>query len=188
MTTPSLHTFVRSYTLVKPDGTITTISRDKDPYVFSAMAPSMGVFGAVIEMEIECVPLEILEARMSVISFSDLIDSFEDLMTSNKYARVVVYPSIQKATIWTANPVLSREEAIAKGATNSPGYMNFRDDREKQLLEEYLVLCKDDKFDQADDTLREVVEHLKKKECPPLVQNGPSSKEARRDKQEREAD
>ena len=71
----------------------------------------MGVFGAVVEMEIQCVPLQILEARMEVIEFEDLIETFESIMQSNKYARVVVYPSTNKATIWSANPVSSREEA-----------------------------------------------------------------------------
>jgi len=158
LTVPSLHTFVTSYTLVKPDGTITTVSKTSDPTLFSAMAPSMGVFGAVVEMEMNCVPLEILEARMRVIEFDDLVDSFEGVMQSNKYARVVVYPSINKATIWTANPVSSREEAVVKGAVNSPGYMNFRDEHEKSLLEQYLVLCDVDEFEEADALLHRVVE------------------------------
>ena len=70
------------------------ISKQNDPILFSAMAPSLGLFGAVVEMEMKVVPLQILEARMKVLSFDDLVDSFEVLMKSNKYARIVVYPSI----------------------------------------------------------------------------------------------
>ena len=158
LTVPSLHTFVSSYTLVKPDGDMMTVTKQDDPLLFSAMAPSMGVFGAVVEMEIDVVPLEILEARMEVISFEDLADAFEPAMRSNKYARVVVYPSINKATIWTANPVPSRKHAIAEGATNAPNYANFRNEKEKKLLEEYLILCKEDKFDEADMVLHTVLD------------------------------
>ena len=62
LTVPSLHDFVTSYTLVKPDGTVATVSKADDPDLFSAMAPSMGVFGAVVEMEFKAVPLQMLEA------------------------------------------------------------------------------------------------------------------------------
>ena len=118
----------------------------------------MGVFGAVVEMEIQCVPLQILEARLEVIGFDELIDSFETTMQSNKYARVVVYPSINKATVWTANPVISREDAMTRGAINSPGYTNFRDKKEKGLLEKYLLHCDKDEFDKADKLLNDVLE------------------------------
>lgn len=158
LTIPSLHDFVRSYTLVKPDGSIAKISKESDPTLFSAMAPSMGVFGAVVEMEVEAVPLELLEAKMHVVPFDDLIDNFEDAMESNKYARIVVYPSLGKATIWSANPVPSREAAVANGAVDMPGYVNFRDTNEKALLEEYLLLCKQEKFDEADGCLEKVLE------------------------------
>lgn len=158
LTIPSLHTFVNSYTLVKPDGEIITVSKTSDPSLFAAMAPSMGVFGAVVEMEIECVPLEILEARMEVIEFVDLIDTFDELMKSNKYARVVVYPSVNKATIWTANPVSSRKEAVVRGAVNSPGYTNFRNENEKMLLTKYLHLSECGNFDEADLVLHEVLD------------------------------
>lgn len=158
LTVPSLHDFVRSYTLVKPDGTITKITKESQPTFFSAMAPSTGVFGAVVEMEIEAVPLETLEARISVIPFGGIIGCFEDIMTSNKYARVVVYPSIGKATIWTANPVKSRSAAVANGATYNPSYTNFRNDEEKSMLEEYLRLCNVKKYDEADLILERVLE------------------------------
>ncbi len=157
LTIPSLHDFVRSYTLVKPDGSVTKICKESDPTLFSAMAPSMGVFGAVVEMEIEAVPFQHLEAKMHVIPFADLIDNFEEVMESNKYARVVVYPSIGKATIWSANPVPSREAAVANGAVDMPSYVNFRDNDEKAMLEKYLSLCNMGKFDEADECLEKVL-------------------------------
>ena len=125
--------------------------------LFSAMAPNMGVFGDVVKMEVKCVPLEILEARLEGITFDELIDSFERFMMSNKYNRVVVYPSIGKATIWMANPVSSRSEAMDKGAINSPGYMTFRDEQENTLLEEYLVCCQEEMYRAADNILHRVL-------------------------------
>ena len=58
----SMHTVINSYTLVKPNGELLTVTREFDPVLFSAMAPSMGVFGVVVEVEVQCFPLEYLEA------------------------------------------------------------------------------------------------------------------------------
>ena len=157
---PSLHAFVTSYTLVKPDTTVITVSKESDPKLFSAMAPSMGVFGVVVEMELQCVPLEILEARLEIVSFDDLVSTskFEDVMEKNKYARVVIYPSINKATVWSANPVPSIKDAVAKGAIDrSGGYINFRDEHEKAWLEQYIILFKKRKYDEADRVLHKVL-------------------------------
>ncbi len=161
---PSLHEFVTSYTIVKPDTSVITVNRKDNPDLFSAMAPSMGVFGVVIELEIRCVPLQMLEAKFKIVDFDSLVDPtqtiFADTMEQNKYARVVVYPSINKATLWTANPIpaSSVEDYIAGGAFDSTnGYMNFRNEGEKALLEKYLVLCDGGKYEAADDTLRQVL-------------------------------
>ena len=155
---PSLHEFVRSYTLVKPDGSIVKVSKSSEPDLFSAMAPSMGVFGAVVEMEVEAVPFQILEARMRTVPMEDVIELFEPVMQENKYARLVVYPSIRTATIWTANPVDSREEAVANGAVDYDGYINFRNDQEKSWLEKFLVLCNKKEYFFADAILDQVVQ------------------------------
>lgn len=125
--------------------------------MFSAIAPSMGLLGVVVEMEIQCVPLETLEARMDTIEFDQLIEVFESVVKTNKYARIVVYPNINKATIWGANPVSSRREAIDRGAVNSPNYTNFRNDEEKELLEKYLLYCERGLYKKADILLEEVL-------------------------------
>ena len=162
LTVPSLHDFVTSYTLVKPDTSVITVTKESDPHLFSAMAPSMGLFGAVVELTIKCVPLEILQARFETIPFDSLVNStiFADTMETNKYARVVVYPSINKATLWTANPIpaSSVSTAIENGAFDSTSdYMNFRNEKEKGLLEKYLVLCNEGKFDESNEVLHEVL-------------------------------
>ena len=118
----------------------------------------MGLFGVVVEMEMAVVPLEILEAKMMSIPMDDVIHCFDSLMKKNKYARVIVYPTIKRATIWMANPVASREAAIANGAINNSGYTNFRNDKEKAMLEAYLALCNVNQFEQADKILERVVE------------------------------
>jgi len=157
LTIPSLHDFVRSYTLVLPNGALKKVEKETSPTLFRAMAPSMGLFGAVVEMEMAVVPLEILEARLFVVPMDDVIHCFDSLMKTNKYARVVVYPTIKKATIWTANPVASREAAVANGATNNVGYANFRNDEEKVMLESFLDLCNENEFEQADEVLERVL-------------------------------
>ena len=102
---------------------------------------------------------------MIAIEFAELEDAFEDYMRNNKYCRVVVYPSIGRATIWTANPVASREEAIKRGAVNYPGYANFRNKEEKQMLEQYLEFCNAGDFGTADDILNRVLNSQLERMC-----------------------
>lgn len=156
---PSLHAFVTEYTLITPNCETIVVSKESEPKLFSALAPSMGVFGVVTEMEVQAVPLQILEARMIAVDFDDdFIKSFQDVMESNKYCRVVIYPSIKKVTFWTANPVSSRDDAIARGAVNYPSYCNFRNKAERVMLEEYLILCDLGEYEEADDVLSQVLE------------------------------
>ena len=139
LTIPSLHTFVTSYTIVKTDATVVTVTRESDPRLFLAIAPSMGMLGVVVEMEFKCTDFQMLEAKMVTVSFDELASDsvFEKFMKNNKYCRVVVYPSIEKATVWTANPVASVETALARGAIDCSGrYINFRDENEKAWLEQ----------------------------------------------------
>jgi len=157
LTTPSLHAFMEAYTMVTAEGKIVEVRRDDQPRLFAAMAPSMGVFGVVVEAEMRCVPLQHLEARLVAVPFKDLIHRFTAIMTENKYARVVVYPTIGQATVWTANPV-KPGDAVAAGATAASGYMNFRDEREKAWLEEFLWHSKRKSFDRADSLLQKVMD------------------------------
>ena len=162
LTVPSLHTFITSYSIVKADGSLIKVSKTSDPELFSALAPSMGVFGVVVEVEMQCVPLQYLEARFKVISFDELATEgvFETFMRENKYARVVVYPSINKATIWYANPISQDDmvNAIKEGAVDSSnGYMNFRDENEKAWLEKFVILDKKKKYQEADSLLHKVL-------------------------------
>jgi L-gulonolactone oxidase len=149
---PSLHTFMESYTVVKADGSQQKVSRRENPELFKMMAPSLGVHGVVVEAEMRCVPLQHLEARFETVSMEEMClrpGKFLEVMHQNKYARVVIYPSIGKATIWTANPLDREGEAAARGAIKTEGYMNFRSAVEKAWLQEWLRL-----WEQADDIER----------------------------------
>lgn len=158
LTTPSLHDFVESYTLIMGDGETKKVERQKEPELFSAMAPSMGVFGVVIECKIRLVKLEHLEAKMETMPFKEVIPKFKELMESNKYARVVVYPSLDTATVWSANPVVNKGDAVYRGATDNAGYTNFRNEEEKSLLEGFLVHQENGDYEKGDKLLRQVVE------------------------------
>ena len=54
----------------------------------------------------------------------------------------------------------SREAAVGRGATDNYSYINFRDEEEKIMLEleQYLVHCKNNEFDQADKILKRVLD------------------------------
>lgn len=158
----SLHTFMKSYTLVKADGSIMTVRREEEPELFSAIAPSMGVFGVVVEAEMHCVELQHLEASFTSIPFKDIITQFEQIVHSNKYSRVVVYPSLNVATVWTANPI-KEGEAAARGAIKTDGYMNFRNPVEKAMLQEWLRLTKKGALEEAKTVLRHVLDSQKRR-------------------------
>jgi len=117
----------------------------------------MGVMGIVTEVAIRFVPLEHLEARIEEMTFAGMIPQFVDTMERNKYARMVVYPSIDKVTIWTANPV-EEGAAVESGARKQSGVINFRDDNEKSWLKQYQNLTKTKRsYDEADVVLEKVV-------------------------------
>lgn len=158
LTTPSLHDFVESYTLIMGDGKTRKVTRKDEPELFSAMAPCMGVFGVVIECKIRLVKLEHLEAQMEAMPFKEVIPKFKEIMESNKYARVVVYPSLDLATVWRANPVANKGDAVARGALDNTDYTNFRNKEEKSWLEGFLIHQKNGDHEKGDDSLRKVVE------------------------------
>lgn len=158
LTTPSLHAFAESYKILKANGEIVKVSRsDEDPKLFRAIAPSNGVFGIIIEMAIRCVPFQFLAAKMTAMPFDELPGKFCDIMNENKYARVIVYPTLGQATIWTAKPVASKEEAIEMGAAFSDDYTNFRNGEEKGWLEEFLVHSEAKEYAKADASLEKVL-------------------------------
>lgn len=96
---------------------------------------------------------------MHAAPFSEVIPKVQEIMRTNKYARIVVYPSLDMATIWTANEIENQGDAVARGALKSSGYINFRDENEKAWLEEWLALTKKKGHnDQAAKTLRQVYE------------------------------
>ena len=142
--------------MIIANGRTVTVHRDTQPELFSAMAPSMGAFGIVIEMEMRLVPLQRLAARMVSMSFDELIPRFKDIMRDNTYCRVVVYPTIDTVTVWTAEPV-EPGSAVADGATNTTDYTNFRNANEKVLLQQNLWHSKRGNQEKADEYLRKVL-------------------------------
>ena len=158
LTTPSLHDFVESYTLIKANGEVMTVTREDDPNLFSAMAPSVGVFGVVTECTFCLVKLQYLEAQIKSMPFQDVIPMFKDIMQNNKYARIVVYPSIDMATVWRANPVPKKDDGAARGAVTSINYINFRDEYGKTRLEKFLVHQERAEYDKGDNLLHKVMD------------------------------
>ena len=158
LTTPSLHDFVESYTLLNAKGELIIVHRRDDPKLFSAMAPSMGMLGVVIKCKFRLVKLQYLEAKMTSMPFADIIPNVKSVMESNKYCRIIVYPSIDMATVWQANPVEKKGDAVSRGALKSRGYINFRDENEMAWLEEFLVQQQHRNYDKADGLLRQVME------------------------------
>mmetsp|Transcript_5767 Transcript_5767/g.8388 ORF Transcript_5767/g.8388 Transcript_5767/m.8388 type:complete len:81 (+) Transcript_5767:664-906(+) len=65
----------------------------------------MGVFGIVVELKLRGTEVQYLEASMTALPVHEMIPRFDDIMKANKYCRVIIYPSIKQATVWTANPV-----------------------------------------------------------------------------------
>jgi hypothetical protein len=135
LTVPAMHAFIESYRLVLADGNVIDVSKTENSNLFPALTPSMGLFGVVSEIVINVVPIQQLEAHMTIVPWAELPGMYKKLSETNKYLRVVVYPTLELATIWRANPVNIHNDAVRHDS-----FVNFRNLEEELLLRKWLEL------------------------------------------------
>ena len=64
---------VRSMRVMLPDGTVRNISRNEDPRLFSLVVGGYGLFGVILDVELEIVPNAIYESAREVIDYQQFV-------------------------------------------------------------------------------------------------------------------
>jgi FAD/FMN-containing dehydrogenase len=112
---------VRSMRLMLPDGTIRTVSRSEDARLFNLVVGGYGLFGVILDVELEIVPNAIYESAREVIDYRQFVPVLAsrivpDAQVGLMYAHLSTAPqSLLRETI-----VYKYEEVLAPSAVVPP--------------------------------------------------------------------
>jgi FAD/FMN-containing dehydrogenase len=87
--TGSLAPTVRSLRMVLADGSVRTVSRDSDAELFRAAMGGYGLFGVIVEVELDTVPDEVYRFEQRLIATSDFARVFEDELVPDQDVRLM---------------------------------------------------------------------------------------------------
>lgn len=87
--TGSLAPSVRSLRMVLADGGVRTVSRESDPELFRAAIGGYGLFGVIVEVELETVPDEVYRFEQRLVPTADVADVFEDELVPDEDVRMM---------------------------------------------------------------------------------------------------
>ena len=87
--TGSLAPSVRSLLLVTADGTSRRVSRDHDPELFRAAIGGYGLFGVIVEVELETVPDEVYRFGQRLVATTDFARVFEHEVVPDEDVRMM---------------------------------------------------------------------------------------------------
>ena len=87
--TGSLAPSVRSLLLVMADGTVRRISRHRDPELFRAAIGGYGLFGVIVEVELETVPDEVYRLEQRLVATGDVARVFEEELVPDQDVRMM---------------------------------------------------------------------------------------------------
>jgi FAD/FMN-containing dehydrogenase len=92
--TGSLASTVRSIRLMGADGAVERVDRVHDPELFAAVVGGYGLFGVILEVELDAVANEMYDADERTIPASDFVDLFEhDLVADESYRMMYAHLS-----------------------------------------------------------------------------------------------
>ena len=74
---------VLSMKVVTSDGTIRTITKESNPKLFGAIVGGYGLFGVIVELELETLPNTMLTFHTSYMPIKDFSSNFKNLVTNN---------------------------------------------------------------------------------------------------------
>lgn len=86
--TGSLSSTIRSMRVMLADGTVQDISRDREPELFRSVIGGYGLFGVVLDVELELVDSEVYRLRSQVIDYRDFPQVFETDISGNESVRL----------------------------------------------------------------------------------------------------
>ena len=106
--TGSLSSTVRSLRVMLPDGTVHHLDRTHEPELFRAVVGGYGLFGVILEVELELVPMEWYDMQQQVVDTGDFADHFaRDLIPDADirmmYAHLSTSPDtlLERAIVYT---------------------------------------------------------------------------------------
>ncbi|WP_439938821.1 FAD-binding oxidoreductase [Nocardia sp. N13] len=87
--TGSLAPTIRSLRMVLADGSVREVSRQQDPALFRAAIGGYGLFGVIVEVELETVPDEVYRFEQRLVPTADVADVFEDEVVPDDDVRMM---------------------------------------------------------------------------------------------------
>ena len=85
----SLAPTVRSLLMVTADGSVRRVSRDADPELFRAAVGGYGLFGVIVEVELETVADEVYRFEQRLVATADVARVFEDEVVPDADVRMM---------------------------------------------------------------------------------------------------
>ncbi len=87
--TGSLASTVRSVTLMTADGVLREVDRDNDPELFRAAIGGYGLFGVILEAELDLVPSEMYRLTQRTVATDDFPALFEETIAPDEQNRLM---------------------------------------------------------------------------------------------------
>lgn len=81
---------VRSFRLLKSDGTIVTVSRTENPELFKLVIGGYGMFGVILDVTLDLVPDDTYEKQSTVIAYDKFPDYFKDTIQADSSAKMML--------------------------------------------------------------------------------------------------
>ena len=138
---PSFAGLIAAMTLCLPNGDIVRIDANDENFE-TIRAAHLGLFGVVINMELQCIPAKKLKCEMDVRSLAELIEEVQQgLFINDPYVSVMYVPtyqpdeltnkSIKNVIIYRSTPVAKEENDVNMNAVLS----HFGQDAEVEMGE-----------------------------------------------------
>ena len=97
----SLATLVRSFRLMRADGSVIRVSPTEEPELFEAQRLSLGLFGISLEIEIDVIPAFHLVERIEKRPLAELAERFSQLCDQHRHVEFWVFPYADQAIFKT---------------------------------------------------------------------------------------
>lgn len=97
----SLATLVRSFRLMRADGSVIRVSPTEEPELFEAQRLSLGLFGISLEIEIDVIPAYHLVERIEKRPLAELAERFSELCDQHRHVEFWVFPYADQAIFKT---------------------------------------------------------------------------------------
>jgi len=94
---PPIASTVRSFRLMRADGSIVTCSREENTELFSLVLGGYGLFGIILDVQLDVVPNERLQLEQFVVPIENALEQFEQSIDAHPgasmvYARLNIIP------------------------------------------------------------------------------------------------